>query len=211
VPAKSSLLFCPRCRKPRSPRDESGKAACEDCGEGLIAQGYCPVCEEFWPLAVGALCPKHDVELVAGPPPRPEFDAKGQPVRWVTVARFADALAAHAPRIRLEDEGIPTFLEGERMGSRSMYSVATGGAKLKVPDHLAADARVLLSQTWSSTAAALDIEELPEDEPDEAEELLPGPGRELPSLGSSLLVFLLVGLPSVLLLFWLLRSMSNRP
>ena len=40
-------------------------------------------------------------------------------------------------------------LDGERMGSAAMYAVATGGVKLQVPDSLAADARVLLSQSWA--------------------------------------------------------------
>jgi hypothetical protein len=66
------------------------------------------------------------------------------------VATFADALHAEAPRIRLESEGIPTFLEGERMGSPSMYQVATGGVKLQVPESLATEARILLAQTWAS-------------------------------------------------------------
>ena len=68
---------------------------------------------------------------------------------WVTVGTFADDHEAEAVRIRLEAEGIPTFVEGARMGGRSMYHVATGGLKLQVPRQLAADARVLLSQTWS--------------------------------------------------------------
>ena len=52
-------------------------------------------------------------------------------------------------RIRLEAEGIPTFVEGERMGAPAMYRVATGGVKLQVPAEFAADARVILSQDWS--------------------------------------------------------------
>ena len=62
---------------------------------------------------------------------------------------FADSLAVAAARIRLEAEGIPTFLEGERMGSSSMYQVATGGVKLQVPADLVGDARIILAQSWS--------------------------------------------------------------
>lgn len=68
---------------------------------------------------------------------------------WVTVESFLDASRAEAPRIRLEAEGIPTFLEGERMGSPSMYQVATGGVKLQVPRSLLSEARILLAQDWS--------------------------------------------------------------
>jgi hypothetical protein len=82
-------------------------------------------------------------------------------------------MAAEAPRIRLEAEGIPTFVEGERMGARSMYHVATGGVKLKVPDNLASDARIILSQTWSATAAELDIEETPDGDIDDTEPRTP--------------------------------------
>jgi hypothetical protein len=194
----------------------STTAACPACGETLVAQGYCPVCEDFWPLAVGVSCPKHDISLESKPPPGPRMDLKQQDFRWVTVSRFSDSQSAHAPRIRLEAEGIPTFLEGERMGSRSMYAVATGGAKLKVPEHLAGEARIILSQTWTATAAALGIEESPDDDEldfdpkPEAEPPAQDAGEEI-SLRSGLLFFVLVGLPSALLLFLLLRWMSAQP
>jgi hypothetical protein len=95
------------------------------------------------------LCPKHDVKLVADDPRAMTSLAQGPRTSWVTVARFPHSLAAAAARIRLEAEEIPTFLEGERMGSPAMYRVATGGVKLQVPAEFAADARVLLSQDWS--------------------------------------------------------------
>ena len=80
----------------------------------------------------------------------------------MTVKVFPDSLAAAIPRSRLEAEGIPTFLEGERMGSPAMYTVATGGVKLQVPAHQTAEARIILSQGWS----------LPGDEKADFEDLL---------------------------------------
>ena len=117
-----------------------------------------------------APCPKHEIELEAW---SPEL-ASGQPgegtIEWVTVGTFADAMQAQGPRIRLEAEGIPTVLQGERMGSRSMYAVATGGLKLQVPRPLEADARVLLSQSWTSPVSEDDLD-------DAWEELAPEPAR----------------------------------
>jgi hypothetical protein len=147
----SQRHFCPRCGA--AGRDQA--ALCRECGEAMAPQGYCPVCESHWTLAPGSPCPKHDLELehfapeeAAGPVRCP---AAGEP--WTTVGLFGDALRAEAPRIRLEAEGIPTFLDGERMGSPSMYYVATGGVKLQVPASLAADARILLAQSWSTPEA----------------------------------------------------------
>jgi hypothetical protein len=114
-------------------------------------------------LAVGSSCPKHDVELEADDPRLTPGPAQGPRTSWVTVAKFPHSLAAAAARIRLEAEDIPTFLEGERMGSPAMYRVATGGVKLQVPDEFAADARVLLSQDWS-----LPSDDLEDDDRDEA-------------------------------------------
>ena len=157
--------FCPRC-------DREGKPyaiLCVNCGDRLVGQGYCPICERFWRLPVGAACPKHEVDL-EDEPSRPEFPlATGPGTRWVTVETFGDALKAEAPRIRLEAEGIPTFVEGARMGSHSMYPVATGGVRLQVPQPLEADARVVLSQKWSPVVAVDDLD-------DAWEELAPEPG-----------------------------------
>jgi hypothetical protein len=105
--------------------------------------------------------------------------------KWVTVARFGDALRAEAPRIRLEAEGIPTFVDCARMGSPSMYQVATGGVKLQVPESLAADARVLLAQTWSSPAD-------PDDLDDAWDELAPDSGTKWRDLGRLAVVFVLL-------------------
>jgi hypothetical protein len=139
--------FCPDCGHKGA--EASPGTLCERCGAALVLQGYCPICESRWRLAVGALCPKHDVELLADEPGSPTDPARGRPISWVTVTRFPHSLAAAAARIRLEAEGIPTFVEGERMGSPSMYRVATGGVKLQVPADLAGEARVILSQSWS--------------------------------------------------------------
>jgi hypothetical protein len=125
----------------------------------------------------------------------------------VTVGRFTDATAAQAPRIRLEAEGIPTFLEGERMGSRSMYSIAIGGARLKVPEDLASDARVLLSQTWSATAAALDIDDWDDDDVEDLEK----PVDEPSSLRTGLWIFLIVVLPALVSLVMLLSQWASQP
>jgi hypothetical protein len=138
--------FCPDCGHARGPADGD---LCGHCGGTLVIGGYCPICESRLRLRVGELCPKHDVKLLSddeGMRPRLSADAS---IAWVTVRRFPDSLAVAAARIRLEAEGIPTFVEGERMGAPSMYRVATGGVKLQVPAQLAADARIILDQDWS--------------------------------------------------------------
>lgn len=177
--------FCPGCGR------ESGAVAalCADCGGRLVGQGYCPVCERFLRLTVGSACPKHEVELEPAPA-RPEDHPA---TRWVTVETFGDALKAEAPRIRLEAEGIPTFVEGARMGSHSMYPVATGGVRLQVPQPLAADARVVLSQTWAPVAA-------PDDDLDDAwDDLAPEPGAVRRPVMKAALLLILFG-PLVLTL-----------
>jgi hypothetical protein len=162
---------------------------------------------------VGTTCPKHDLPLEPQAPPRRQINAEGKTVRWVTLRRFADSLASEAPRIRLEAEGIPTFVEGERMGSRSMYPVATGGVKLKVPEALAAEARIILSQTWSATAAELDIED---DFVDDLEESWPEPSpspeppHELRSAIKEVCVLLLIALPILWAIYELLSRWTGR-
>ena len=172
--------FCPRCGRGSEP----GAALCADCGERLVGQGYCPICERFLRLRAGSACPKHEVELEPGPS-RQDYPPPGSTAtRWVTVETFGDALKAEAPRIRLEAEGIPTFIEGARMGSHSMYPVATGGVRLQVPLPLAADARVVLSQTWAPVAA-------PDDLDDAWDDLAPEPGVvRRPVMKAALLVIL---------------------
>jgi len=152
--------YCPKCRL--AERDDSDGRLCRECGESLILQGYCPVCEDHWRLGVGALCPKHDVVLEASSPSSSEPITSGPSTSWVTVTVFPNSLAAAVPRTRLEAEGIPTFVEGERMGGLGMYNVATRGVKLQVPANRVADARIILSQSWS----------LPSDEKADFDELL---------------------------------------
>jgi hypothetical protein len=152
--------FCPSCAKKAPGNHET--SLCPECGETFQPQGYCPVCEHFWCLAVDVLCPKHDIPLEASPPAPRAPIAAGLHISWVTVKVFSDSLTAAVPRTRLEAEGIPTFLEGERMGSPAMYRVATGGVKLQVPADHVAEARIVLAQSWS----------LPGDEKDDFEDLL---------------------------------------
>jgi hypothetical protein len=47
-----------------------------------------------------------------------------------------------AVRLRLEAEGVPTFLDGERMASEAW--LATGGVRLQVPDNRLEQARTVL-------------------------------------------------------------------
>jgi hypothetical protein len=156
--------YCLRCGR----EGPTGAHVCPGCGDALVERGYCPVCEQELPLPLGATCPKHDIELTEPPPPL-GAPAEGAAARWVTVATLMDEAAADAKRLRLEAEGIPTFVDGARMSG--LYSVATGGVKLQVPEPLAADARVLLSQSWAPV--------VPQDDLDDAwDELAPEPGTE---------------------------------
>ncbi|APW63145.1 hypothetical protein BSF38_04706 [Paludisphaera borealis] len=164
----SGPWFCPGCRRPATPTAYS--KACAHCGDRLISKGYCPVCEDFLSLPAGDSCPKHQITLESHAPPGLTGRLADESSAWVEVGHYADSLACQPPRIRLEAEGIPTMIDGERMGDRSMYSVATGGVLLRVPENLADEARIILSQTWSATAAALDIEE---DWPDDEEGEVP--------------------------------------
>ncbi len=96
------------------------------------------------------VCPKHDVELEDAPPlPEPIGMSGPSAERWVTVATYNHPNEANAPRIRLEAEGVTTFLDGARVAGSTLYQVATGGVRLQVPESLAPSARVLLAQTWT--------------------------------------------------------------
>lgn len=156
-----SPRFCPDCG--RVAGEGSERPLCDFCGATLAMQGYCPICEARVRRRVGESCPKHDVELTADEPAPWPSVPRDASVAWVTVKRFPDSLSASAARIRLDAEGIPTFLEGERMGAPAMYRVAVGGVKLQVPPEHAAEARVILAQDWSWPGDELELEEPPED------------------------------------------------
>jgi len=90
---------------------------------------------------VGTPCPKHEIPLEdwADDP-----ESTIQPGDWVTVLRVHHPSAALAPRLRLEAEGIPSFLEGERMGPET--ALAAGGLRLLVPDSHAEQALEILRE-----------------------------------------------------------------
>lgn len=164
--------FCPDCGRAAVASDD---VLCRHCGSSLAIQGYCPICECRVRRRVGELCPKHDVKLLPDDvEDRPRLP-DGTATSWVTVRRFPDSLAVAGARIRLEAEGIPTFVEGERMGSPTMYRVATGGVKLQVPAEYVAEARVILDQAWSWPDEDLGLAEDMADEEESREELPPEP------------------------------------
>jgi hypothetical protein len=196
VPADAPR-FCPNCGR----EDSGGKTSCPECGTSLIHQGYCAICEDTWPLPAGVPCPKHEVELEPGPPKPPPTLTDGEAPAWVTVGTYPDPIQAEAIRIRLEAEGIPTFLEGSRMGSRSMYQVATGGVKLQVPENLLADARVLLSQSWTPPTADDDLD-------DAWDELTPDPGSFRRSVMKTVILFLLLSPVLISLIGWCLALLG---
>ncbi len=178
--------FCPRCRA----EGFAGESLCRNCGDLVAPRGYCSTCEGFWKLAIGEDCPKHDIPLEDAPPPPGPLGTPGERAeRWVTVATYNHPNEANPPRIRLEAEGIATFLDGERVAGSTLYQVATGGARLQVPESLASAARVLLAQTWT---ARLDPLEGPEDDEDDPwAGLAPDPGaRRRTIMKGAILIFL---------------------
>ncbi len=192
-------LHCLSCRR-ESPE---GSRVCPECGDTLIERGFCPVCEAPWLIPIGGTCPKHDVDLIEQPGDTAPIFGGTEVPSWVTVATFADAAVADAPRLRLEAEGIPTFLDGQRMGSLSMYQVATGGVKLQVPAPLVADARVLLSQSWSPVAV--------DDELDDAwDELAPEPGERRRVIMRAVVILVLASPLVLVLLGWVFSLFTRR-
>ena len=111
--------------------DDIAGSLCPDCGATTYPQGYCPVCEDFIRLPVAELCPKHDVELEDGVPSSIHSIAPGEPVDWVTVGVLPDSLAAAAPRIRLEAEGIP-HVPGRRADGQRR-DVSAGDRRRQAP------------------------------------------------------------------------------
>jgi hypothetical protein len=174
--------FCPRCRKGYL----DGSALCALCGETLCDQGYCGICEQFWPLPAGEDCPKHELALEDQAPMFEPWAEPGETSRLVTVAMFSDAGRAAAVRIRLEAEGIPTVLQGERMGNASMYQVATGGIWLQVPQRFAGDARIVLDQSWVPPSGADDLD-------DAWDELAPDPAALRRSIMKGIIFVILIG------------------
>ncbi len=88
-----------------------------------------------------------------------------------------------------------------------MYHVATGGVRLMVPDSLAPDARIILSQTWSALAAELDLEDEQEQpQPESHSETV----SDAMSLRQSFVLFLSVGLPALLLIYLIMRHWPDR-
>jgi Putative prokaryotic signal transducing protein len=160
---KASVLpghwFCPGCGLDEF--YDLTQPTCPECGDALRKKGFCPVCERHWSLPAGALCPKHDLELEIIPEPL-EPSPDGQYVPWVTAAVFPNSATAAILQGRLESEGIPTLLDGERMGTAGMYLSATRGVRLQVPADKVGDARIILDQKWS----------LPDDEKADFEDLL---------------------------------------
>lgn len=140
-PARPDPLdrYCPTCRRRRG-RDD---CLCPECGDRTHRRGYCLICEDRLDAPSGGLCPKHETALEDDPPKRPT-DAGADLGDWVTVIRFPYPSLAIAPRLLLESEGIPTFLDGERVASEIAYTLATGGVRLQVPRSMADQARALL-------------------------------------------------------------------
>lgn len=185
-------LFCTRCRRDADDRSP----LCPHCGETRQSQGFCTVCEGYWRLPEGTDCPKHDLPLQAVRPLDESLLPLGERVEWITIGRFGHPMQAEAPRLRLEAEGIPTFVDGSRMGDHSIYQVATGGVQLQVPRPLVHEARVLLAQSWAPIP--LDDDDLV----DAWEELGPESGARLRSLvrGVIILIFALSVLRGFLLM-----------
>lgn len=141
LPSRSDPLdrFCPTCCRRRG-RDDR---LCPQCGDRTHRRGYCPICEDRLDARCGSLCPKHEIVLEDDPPERPT-DSGADLGDWVTVIRFPYPSLAIAPRLLLESEGIPTFLDGERVAAEVAYTLATGGVKLQVPRSMLDQARALL-------------------------------------------------------------------
>ena len=137
--------YCPRLQGGRTLRGPALRRVRRDPPPARLLA----TCERFWKLDPGTECPKHDVELLDEAPPAEAFGSLGERAMLVTVATFSHPNEANAPRIRLEAEGIPTFLDGERIAGSTLWQVATGGVRLQVPSTLASAARILISQTWS--------------------------------------------------------------
>jgi hypothetical protein len=192
--------FCPRCARESPAYDE----LCRYCGERNESQGYCPVCEGYCLRPVGADCPKHDLPLEEGPARAAAHPKVGERPDWRTLARFGSLAQAEGARLRLEAEGIPTFLDNVRMATQYVSHPAIGGVKLQVPAALLDEARILLDQTWDVP---------PDDDLDDAwEELGPEPGARRRRI-MQWAIILLLALPllpfAIELILGLLRALRG--
>ena len=201
-PGSLAPRFCDRCRGEGS----ADGSLCPDCGESLVDRGYCPTCEGFWKQRVGSACPKHEVELVEAPPEPPPLGLPGVRTALVTVATFSHPNQANAPRIRLEAEGITTFLDGERIAGSTLYQVATGGVRLQVPAPQASAARILLAQTWAPPQAEGD--DADDDLDDAWDDLAPEPGQKRRAIMKLAILVFLFG-PAVIALTTFLSNLAK--
>jgi hypothetical protein len=180
--------YCSRCGH----EETTASPLCVTCGDMLRPEGYCPICEAFLKRDAGALCPKHDVELLPEPDPDEGIPLDGMSTKLVTVASYTYPNDASAARIRLEAEGIPTFLVGERVAGTTLWQVATGGVQLQVPETLESAARILLDQTWAPPKTL--------DEDDAFEELGPDPGAGRRTVMKGVILLILLFPVGVLIL-----------
>ena len=111
-----------RKRRPKTIED----TLCPECGDRLVAQGYCSVCEHFWRLAVDDLCPKHDIPLEPGPPPSDEPIASDQVISWVTVKVFPGQSVRRHPAEPARGRGHPHVSGGRADGGPGHVSRGHG-------------------------------------------------------------------------------------
>ena len=106
-----------------------------------------------------------DVEpLEDAPPPddRPhDYDDDDRPIGWTTVATFFSAEEANVAAMRLDDQDIPCFISGEMMTATAWhYALATGGAKVQVPQAFVGRALAVL-QPPAKVAPADSLDQTP--------------------------------------------------
>jgi|SRR6266850_6812398 hypothetical protein len=75
-------------------------------------------------------------------------------VTFVTVARSLIPWELDILRARLESDGIPSFVvDGDVNRMNSLWSIAVGGVRLLVPQHLATEAKQIISHVRSGRFA----------------------------------------------------------
>jgi len=192
--------FCPRC----GVAGQTVQALCAECGDRLRPQGYCAICEGFRRQEIGTECPKHDVELIAEPPRHEPFGRPGERHSLVTVATYSHPNQVNGPRIRLEAEGIPTFLDGERIAGNTLYQVATGGVRLQVPADHASASRILIAQTWSPPPEIAGVADDEWEDPEIELGHASGPGSRRRAVMKAAILVILFGPVVIVSLQWLL-------